>query len=210
MNTAPGTTVAVFDTSTGQPLPPPDLTNIVAVRDLGWLRGEAQLVGLVSTGVPRGRDGSVDTIVLWDAASGRIIRTATRDVAMDMLAVSPDGRHFAEAGSTPNEHSVRIRDGETLAVQQEMRIHNGSITALAWHPSLPLLATADHTKTIRIWDCATEKLAAEWRSFEVALHLSFSPNGKFLLSEGNDSGVDRVWQVPESADGNKTDGEADR
>ena len=195
LDALPGTRIAVFDTSTGLPLNPPDLTNIVAVRALGWLHGESSLVGLVSTGGPRGLEGSEDTVVRWDAVSGRIVRTATYESPMDILAVAPDGRRFAEAGSTGNEHTLRIRDGETLAVQQEIRIHNGRVTAIAWHPDRPLLATADHQNTIRLWDYGTARMIREWRSFEVPLHLSFSPTGQFLLSENQEAGVGRIWEV---------------
>jgi len=195
LDAVPGTRIAVFDTSTGRSLNPPDLTNVVAVRALGWLHGDSSLVGLVSTGRPRGNDGSVDTIFLWDASSGRIIRTSPYEAPMDILSVAPDGRRFAEAGSTGNEHSLRIRDAETLAVQQEIRIHNGRVSAIAWHPVRPLLATADSQSSIRLWDRTTARLVREWRSDEVPLHLGFSPTGTLLLSENYESGTGRIWKV---------------
>ena len=49
--------------------------------------------------------------------------------------------------------------------------------------------------TIRIGDYGTARMIREWRSFEVPLHLSFSPTGQFLLSENQEAGVGRIWEV---------------
>ncbi|MDF1816817.1 MAG: hypothetical protein P1V20_31735 [Verrucomicrobiales bacterium] len=50
---------------------------------------------------------------------------------MDVLAVAADGTLFAEAGV---DKKVRIRDTVTLKVLREFPVHDGPITALAWHP----------------------------------------------------------------------------
>lgn len=48
---------------------------------------------------------------------------------MDLLAISPDGRSFIEAGT---DKMIRIRDAGDAA---QFRAHDGPITVLAWSPT---------------------------------------------------------------------------
>jgi WD40 repeat protein len=47
---------------------------------------------------------------------------------------------------------VRIRNAETLEVEKEFRAHDGPLTDVAWHPTLPILATAAEDLNVRFWD----------------------------------------------------------
>ncbi len=193
-NVTPGKTLAIYDTTTGLPACKPDLGNIFAARDIGWLQGD-RLVCLVTLGKRRGDPGSSETIVLIDAASGTVLRTLTYGQPMDILAIAPDGKGFAVACTTGNESKVRIRDGETLEEQQELRVHYTAISAIAWHPTKAVLAVSSIGNSIRLWDLATTKLIKEWRSIETPQRLLFSPTGKYLISESNAAAVGRIWQV---------------
>jgi len=100
-----------FDTRTGEPLAKLDTTGgIVEVHEAVWLN-ETQVVGVVTAGAHRGAAGSEEWLVLWDAASGRRLQTATCESIIRCLAPAPDGRRFAEAGE---DKMIRIREAALL------------------------------------------------------------------------------------------------
>ncbi len=159
--------------------------------------GGQRLVAIVTAKADRGREGSEERVVLWGAATGKILQTTQHRTAMDVLAVAPDGRRFAEAGAS---RMVRIRHGETLAVEHEFRVHDERITALAWHPSKPILATASADLSIRLWNLDTGKRLEELRGSLSASHaLAFSPSGQRLASASGDF-VTRVWEPKSLSD----------
>ena len=185
--------VALYDAATGQQPVKLERKDMSLFRDLGWLSGGQQLVGLVTAKAKRGNPGSEEWIVLWDAATGKIVQTATHRTAMDVLAVAPDGRRFAEAGA---DKKVRIRDAATLAVQQEFRAHDGPITALAWHPTKPIVATASADLSVKVWNIETGRRLEEFRGMLTAPDsLAFSPSGQRLGCAGNNNPT-RIWEPP--------------
>jgi WD40 repeat protein len=90
---------------------------------------------------------------------------------------------------------VRIWDGDTLTVSQELRLHFDAISAIAWHPTKPILAACSISNSIRLYDLSSAKIIEQWRSIETPQRLLFSPTGKYLISESNDAAVGRIWQV---------------
>ena len=183
----------LHDPSTGQQLCRLGGKDVTRFQDLGWLNGGTQLVGLVTAKAKRGDPGSEEWIVLWDAATGKIVQTATHRTAMDVLAVAPDGRRFAEAGA---DKRVRIRDAATLAVQQEFRAHDGPITTLAWHPKKPIVATASADLSVKLWNIETGWRLEEFRGMLTAPDsLAFSPSGQRLGCAGNGNPT-RIWEPP--------------
>jgi hypothetical protein len=86
-------------------------------------------------------------ICRWDTQEGRLLNAVDAPYAA-WICVSPNGQHIAEAGS---DKKVRIRNAETLEVEQEVRVHEDSLTGVAWHPALPFLVTASEDGTTRIW-----------------------------------------------------------
>lgn len=103
----------------------------------------------------------------------------------------PDGRRFAEAGA---DKMVRIRDAATLAMQQEFRAHDGPITALAWHPSKPIMATASADLSVKIWNLEAGRRLEEFRGMVTApTELAFSPSGQRLGCAGVGNPT-RIWE----------------
>ncbi|MDF1755990.1 MAG: WD40 repeat domain-containing protein, partial [Verrucomicrobiales bacterium] len=165
-------------------------------NNLAWL-SEDYLLGLVTSGAHRGRADTEDQIVLWDITTGEILRRVTNSGTMDALTVAPDGRRFAEGGADKN---VRIRDADTLAVLKEFRVHNGPVTALAWHPKKPILATCSADLSIRLWNLETGERIDELRGpTATPLALAFSPDGQRLGCASQDS-IIRIWDPPSLRD----------
>ncbi|MEQ1859672.1 MAG: protein kinase [Chthoniobacteraceae bacterium] len=182
----------IYDTATGVDVAKVDRTGVQAFNDLGWLDGQ-QFLGLVTAGAARGESGSEEKLVVWDAATGRIARTVTHHTAMDALAIAPDGRRFAEAGA---DRCVRIRNAATLAVEREFRAHDAGITALAWHPTEPIVATASADLSIRLWNIETGRRLEELRGpLATPDTLAFSPSGQRLgCAAKGDGGY--IWEPP--------------
>ncbi len=187
--------VDLFDTTTGLPLAPLERADMKRSWSFGWLGSNGQrLVGLVTAKAERGLSGSEEWVVLWDAASGKILQRVTNRSALGVLVVAPDGSRLAEAGA---DKMVRIRDAATLAVQQEFRAHDGPITALAWHPVKPILATTSADLTIRLWNLETGRRLEELRGpLTTPTGLGFSPSGQRLAC-ASPSDNTRIWE-PES------------
>ena len=101
--------------------------------------------------------GKSTVICRWDAQEGKLQNAVDAPYAT-WICVSPNGQHIAEAGS---DKKLRIRNAETLEVEQEVRVHEDSLTGVAWHPALPFLVTACKDGTTRIWSLPDFKRVEE-------------------------------------------------
>jgi WD40 repeat protein len=189
--TQPETPLHWYSRLTGEVAGKIERGKITQVHDLGWPSG-SRLIGLATTDGLRSDKDSAEHVVLWDMASGKILRMARHPTEMDALAVAPDGKHFAEAGADKN---VRIRDAETLEVLKEFRAHDGPITALAWHPTQPIVATASADLSLRLWNLDTGRIIEEFRGWVQPIHdLAFSPSGR-RLGAAIANEPTRIWEL---------------
>ena len=107
--------------------------------------------------------GSYDnTVKLWEARSGKLLRTLEGHTGqVERVAFSADGRLLA---SRSDDHTIRLwscETWETVAVIPEPKRGLGWIPTLAFHPTLPRLATAgsepntpdrEQCRLIHVWD----------------------------------------------------------
>jgi WD40 repeat protein len=147
-------------------------------------------VGLATLYAGRGRPESEEHLILWDAQSRNQIRNRKLSYVPNRIAAAPDASRFAEGGV---DKVIRIHDASTLETTSEFRAHDDSITAVAWHPHLPILGTGSADLTVRLWDLRTGKLLEEIRgSLKPPSSLRFSPSGRSLLSVSG--ATVRVWE----------------
>lgn len=178
------------DTATAQAFPRCNVHQLRTVTGLAWLTNQ-RMVG-IATYNNRGGPGWEERIVLWDVDTGKLLRSVTHPTIIDAIAAPADGRIFAEAGS---DKKVRLRDPETLHVVREFRAHDGPITALAFHPSRPILATGSADSTIRLWNLQDDTMTEEIRTTQKEPHwLQFSPTGTRLASADPEGNV-CVWDL---------------
>jgi WD40 repeat protein len=118
-------------------------------------------------------------LVLWDTQTGESVAEELSPFGV-CLAVSPDGSGLAEGCS---DYRVRFRNPRTLAVEREFRVHDSGVKSIAWHPSLPILATLG-VNEVRFWDVNSGRMLDEIRLRREAYALRFVSQGRQLLVGG--------------------------
>jgi WD40 repeat protein len=132
--------------------------------------------------------GSYDrTVKLWDAATGRVIRTYTGHTGLvTSVAFSPDGRQIL---SGSGDRTVKLWDTVTGEVIRTFTGHTTGewVKSVAFSPDgRQILSGGSYTK---LWDIATGR---EIRTFDEGWRYSvnsvaFSPDGRFILSSLDDT-----------------------
>jgi WD40 repeat protein len=121
---------------------------------IGALRGQTGPFGFVSFSRDGRRVVTTDlsgTTRVWDADSGKEIRTFPGEVARP--ALSPDGRRVAFSGAIAR---VEVRDVDTGAeVLAPFPVHAGPVMCLAVSPDGKRLATSSWDRTAAVWDAGT-------------------------------------------------------
>jgi len=110
------------------------------------------------------------------------------------VAYRPDGVQIASAGGQFNRPgAIKLFDVRTGKLLKILTGHGNVITALAWHPEAPLLASASYDQTVKLWNTDTGEEVMTLRGHTDDVYaVAFSPLGDRLASGGKDLTV-RVW-----------------
>ena len=160
---------------------------------LRTLKGHNGLV-LSVTFDPAGRvlaSGSLDGMVkLWDAESGKLLRTLEGYIGrVDIVAFSSDGRLLASKSADRSLRLWSCATWETVAVIPELR-HPYWTPALAFHPTLPVLATPgsergapelERSRLIHIWELDFDVLLGRAREVAPAWKALHHTTAKIVL-----------------------------
>ncbi|MDB5309568.1 MAG: domain, G-beta repeat [Gemmataceae bacterium] len=135
-----------------------------------------------------------DDLLLWDAATGHLVRRVEQDSWVTAIAFSPDGRTVA---SGHDDGKVRFWDAATQKFLGEIAAHPKAVSAITFAPVGEFVATAGEDRIVRVWDGFTHKVVAELRSHTDRIPaLAWSPDGGLLVSAGWDTSA-RVWRPPQ-------------
>lgn len=151
------------------------------------------VAGSMSTFSPDGRRISLThhdgEILVYDLASGRVVRRWQGPTAASDLRYHPDGTRIATLDET--NRACKIYESHTGKLVQSIPVP--SVASLAWSPDGSALATAGVDNTIQILEVATgTRMASLERSSNGGLRLAFHPSGALLASNGWENRL-RLW-----------------
>jgi small GTP-binding protein len=136
--------------------------------------------------------GSGDsTIKLWESRSGKLLRTLEGHTKpIDRVAFSPDGRLLASKSRDQTIRLWRCETWETVAVIPEPTRADHWTPALAFHPTLPLLAAAgsepdtpenERGRLIHLWELDLDVLLGQRAGVAAASRAVHHTTGKIVL-----------------------------
>jgi WD40 repeat protein/serine/threonine protein kinase len=120
---------------------------------------------------------------LWDARTGRLVKTVHEEGRVLSAALSPDGSRLV-AGHTNGV--ARIWEAATGVPLGEPLRHGGWVSHLEFSPDGRLVATAGQDKTACTWDAATGKRIAQMEHAFAVRWAAFSPDGRHLVTAAGD------------------------
>jgi WD40 repeat protein len=147
-----------------------------------------------------------NTIKLWDAATGALIRTFEgHSSPVTSVAFSPDGSRVLSATSGSvllptgdligNDNTIKLWDAATGSLIRTFEGHSVPVTSVAFSPDGSRVLSGSQDRTIKLWDAATGALIRtfEGHSARVA-SVAFSADGGRVLS-GSWDGTVRIWNT---------------
>ena len=167
--------------------------NTISLYDYGLDRVTHTLVGHTGCiwNVVYSEDGewvasaSVDgTIRVWNPRVGHeVMRFESHTLHFSNLAFSPDGKTLA-IGQWNGTVSIYPSGPSPPFGLPELKGHTGPVTSVAFHPNLPILATASTDGNLRVWSLETDtpaQIKHDLLNHNVPLtSVVFSPDGRKL------------------------------
>ncbi len=102
--------------------------------------------------------GKDKKVKIWDPATGNEIKSiAAHEGAVNVIAVSADGKWLASGGADKKVKLWDIKKGELV---KELGAHDGEVTALAFTADGKLLGSGGADKKVKLWALPDGKLDA--------------------------------------------------
>jgi WD40 repeat protein len=169
-------------------------------REYNTLSGYGGGVGNVSFS-PDGKYiacGSGRRIEMWEAATGKHIRSFSGSAMMTSLAYSPDGKRIA-AGM--RNSTLAVWDVETGEALLNITGHNKVVNSVAFSPDNKYIVSGSGDLTIRLWDAATGREEGVYLGGGIfkghtddVQSVAFSHDGNRIVSAADDQTI-RIWET---------------
>lgn len=155
--------------------------------------------------VSGGLDGAIK---IWNWRTGEEVRTLKRPPSSEWIgslvswfdssvgsiwsvAVSPDGKTFACAGSQQPIELWELETGKLLRILTE---HSGTVYSVAFSSDGKTLASGGEDNTIKLWNVETGELLQTLEHLGPVKSVAFSPDGQTLVSGSADTTI-KLWQI---------------
>lgn len=184
---AVGSTVKIFDTSTGK------LKFAVAGK-----LNDPQCVSFNRAGTMLATGGKDLVVKVWSAVDGKLLHQYVgHREEVTCVAFSRDGKTLASSGW---EHDVLLWDVASGKNLFRLKGHQDFVESLAFSPDGKTLASGSLDNTVILWDVKSGRNLRTCVG-EVAgiISLTFTPDGLQLFS-GSESGKVRLWDVATGRD----------
>jgi WD40 repeat protein len=142
---------------------------------------------LTAVGTPEG------TVRIWQNRNGQAYLAGdllAQPKGLADLIFTADGKQLITGGL---DGEVRIwdlektRPGGVQAAQKTLTAHKGRLVAFAVSPSGHSFATASNDDEVKLWETATGKELRRWDIRCPVRNLTFTPDGKHLVTANADS-----------------------
>jgi WD40 repeat protein len=133
------------------------------------------------------------TVRLWEAATGRPLRTFSGHTAdVNWASFSPDDKTLASAAE---DATVRLWEVATGRERARLTGHTGEVVAAEFSPDGRTLASGGADTLVKLWDVQTGALRATLRGHTNRIEsLTFAPDRRTLVS-GDRKGNILLWEV---------------
>ena len=138
--------------------------------------------------------GSNDkTIRLWDASTGRVLKTFQHSAAVLSIAFSPDGRSVL---SGSGDKTLKLWDVSTGQVLKTFQGHTSPVYSVAFSPDGHSVLSGSGDKTLKLWDVLTGQVVRTFQGHTNAVRtVKFSPDGYSVLSGSSSDNIVKLWDV---------------
>ena len=140
------------------------------------------------------------SVKFWDAATGNLLSETAMDGNVRQLAFSPNGNLLAAAAGSlilmervPGTTGYRLL--RSFGSERDTSVEYENYTLVAWRPDSTAVAVGDvNHSDIILFALDGARLRTFHGHADMVTHLSFSPDGRHLVSTSRDS-TTRIWNV---------------
>lgn len=134
-------------------------------------------------------DGAVK---LWEARTGKLLRTLGHQTVVLSVAFDPQGEMLASGSADSTVKLWETRSGKLLRTLEE---HQGRVRSVAFDPQGRTLASGSDDKTVKLWEARRGRLLRTLEGHrDVVLSAVFDPQGGTLASGSADQTV-KLWEA---------------
>jgi hypothetical protein len=207
-------TLQIWDAGDARPFPPSEIAAPLAFSADGTLvlsggaalrlmsAGGGKLIrsfGSAASSAAFSRDGSrivssdQDKLHLWDAVSGRLIRSFEGHAGdVGSIAISPDGARILSGSDDVTLKLWETASGELLHSFEE---HADTINSVAFSPDGVRILSGSDDNTLKMWDAFSWRLLQTFEGHSGSVRsVAFSPDGARVLSGSKDNTV-KLWDA---------------
>ena len=167
-----------------------DAPGCASCTAVGFIDKNRKIIGVF---IAAQKSGPAETTLhTWDVNSHALTQSMNVPYHVSAFAVSPDSKWFALAGQNK---SITVYFANSLQPAVQFRAHDAPVTALVFHPTLPMIASASADLTIKLWNSITgEPLHTLLGPSSKPISLAFNASGSRLACSSQDNRT-RVWNL---------------